>query len=187
MIYVSARNGCGSPGGSSVGVLSTPSIAAPSTSARHRLTRSGCIRHRHRHNHRRQRGPAARAVAVAFAPALDLIVAATAAVTIGSVVGEAGARISPAIAVSPGVSPGKARGSRRRSRTGKSGTGNQRCGVSSAVRHEVNACGESHCESIVTSKPRFSFFVRAFFSSREPRALSGSIGRVLPTAVGCLA
>jgi hypothetical protein len=135
--------------------MNTPSSGAPSSGAGHALTRSSCLGNRHRQNQWRKRGPAARAVAVAFAPALDLIVTATTAVTIGWEVGEACVRISPAIAVSPGVSPGEARRSRRRRRTGKTRAGNRHCRVFSDVPHEVDPLRGRIRESNLTFKTRF--------------------------------
>jgi hypothetical protein len=148
--------------GLSFNAMNTPSIGAPSAGAAHTLDRRGCLRNWHSQNQRRKRCPAARAEAVAFAPTLDLIVAATTAVTIGWKVGEACVRISPAVAVNPGVSPGEARRSRRSSRTGKTSAGNRHCQVISDVPHEVDPLRKSRrTESNLTSKAPFR-------SSSEP-------------------
>jgi hypothetical protein len=140
----------GRTGGLSFNAMNTPSIGAPSTDAGRTLSRRGCLRNRHSQNQRRKRGPAARTVALAFAPALNLIVAPTTAVTIGWKVREPCVRIGPAVAVNPGVSPGEARRSRRSSCTGKSSAGNHHRHVISDVPHGVDPLRKSRrTESII--------------------------------------
>jgi hypothetical protein len=78
------------------------------------------------------------AIAAAFAPALDVIVTATTAITIGWIVGEARVRIAPAIAVNPGVPPRETRQCRRSSRNGKTSAGNRHCGAFSAAPHTLD-------------------------------------------------
>src|SRR5262249_54979891 len=128
-------------------------------------TRSSRIRNWHAHNQRRKRGPAAGAVTAALAPALNLIVTAATAIAIGRIVGEAGVRISPAIAVNPRVPPGEARGSRR-SRNGKTGNGNRHHRVFSAVPHELNPCGNRvGARELFNVQTGFSFFLLVCFFS----------------------
>ncbi len=157
----------------SFNALSTPPIGTPSAGAGHTPTRSGRIRNRHSHNQRRKRGPAAMAVTAAFAPALDVIVTATTAVTIRWIVGVACVRISPAVAVNPGVPPSEARRSRRSSRNGKTGAGNRYCRTFPAVPHELDPLRKSHWTGrVVNVQTCFSFFMLVcFFSWREPRAV----------------